>query len=202
MGLEWEMADGSFPHWATRILLGQRVHRLFSEHVRHLPEQFPGTGEWHADDAFGGTFGNRRPDAYNSRSQEIWELKPISNRADGPLRNRAVKQVQDYLSLGNRPVDPLDPKTASCGGWKVGDSSNLFYENQLLGYVKVGLRTFRITLRHDRAGKNDGLVFYEAEEISNTARELVKEILEGLARNPWWLLPPRRIPTTPRPRPR
>lgn len=198
-GLAREPASGDdVPGWIDRIVVGVHTHTMFSNYVRGLGPEFQ------ADTSYGGTFSGLRPDAINTSSRLVWELKPISNRdRDDLYYGVAMTQMANYIVRANRPRVLSNPTTAKCGGWTPGPSSALFAQGKHLGYVQVGSGPFRrvydITLYHDTHPGNTGLVFYRAEQIQNPTGELARDVLRELSRSPWWFAPPV-LPPSRRPR--
>lgn len=187
-GLEWEPAGSEVPGWMDRLIVGQRVHEMFTVHVE-------GRG-FQANNSFNGTFNGLRPDAFDVSARQVWELKPISNRDREDLYwGVAVPQMARYLQAANRPNDFSDSKTLMCGGWMAGPASlRLFSQGQFLGYVQVGAGPFRrvyeVNLYNDTHPGNTGLVFYRADQIQNPTGELLRDLARELSRTPSWLIPP------------
>lgn len=187
-GLEWEPAGSEVPGWMDRIIVGQRVHQMFTVHVE-------GRG-FQANNSFNGTFNRLRPDAFDVSARQVWELKPISNRDREDLYwGVAVPQMASYLAAANRPSNFSDSKTLMCGGWTAGPPSlRLFSQGQLLGYVQVGAgpfrRVYQINLYNDTHAGNTGLVFYRADQIQNPTGEFLRDLARELSRAPWWVAPP------------
>ena len=187
LGLDWESADGSVPGWANQLIVGYRVHEMFTQYVK-------GLGNYGANDSYGGVFGNLRPDAYDYINKKVWELKPLSNR-DDPYKYEtiATTQINKYIKMANRPTTSSDPKTKNCGDWSKGATDALFSQGQTLGYIQIGLGPFRriyeITLWHDTPahGANTGLVFYRADLIDNPTGEFFDKLLKVLAKGPKYL---------------
>jgi RHS repeat-associated protein len=183
-GLVVEPADVPAPYLA-RMWLGREVHSLFSDFVLSKnPEG--GTAAYGANNTYEGTFGFLdRPDTYldDLPDRYVWELKPISNKAPGPLRSAAITQVNRYINNANR----LSPQS-TCGGWAAGPSKDLFVDGQQIGFVKSILGdVYGVTLRAD-SGSNSGLVFYELTEISDWQTRLSDGIRSALNQRQQFLI--------------
>ncbi|ANJ67021.1 hypothetical protein A9404_06175 [Halothiobacillus diazotrophicus] len=200
LGLDWEAADGNVPGWANRLIVGYRVHQMFSKYIKKRNLGF------FTDSTYDGTFGSLRPDVYDPIEKKIWELKPLGNR-DNPAAYKIItNQVDRYVSIANRAVKVNDPQARECGGWSKGATNALFNQGQRLGYVQIGegpfRRVYEITLWRDKAshGVDTGLVFYRADLIENPAGKFFDSVLKTLANAPvkWVITPlPFRIPVLP-----
>ena len=179
LGLEWEMADGPAP-WVQRVTIGREVHSMFSAYIEQLAPIAPG-GTFGANNTYAGTFGSLRPDAYYEQNniRHVWELKPLSNRTQGPLRDRAEGQVNRYLRTGNRTDQLTGEVPGTCGGWSRGDGARLFDDNQLLGYVNTFGNVYEVRLRQDNAS-NSGLVFYEYFLVESWQDRLSQQVRDAL----------------------
>lgn len=215
-GLMEEHYDGP-AHPLDLARIGTRVHAMFSEYVTNEVQAGAENGQiYRANNTYDSVFGSKRPDAYDQRFKQVWELKPISNRADhDPTKyRRAERQVERYLDTANRTSSGSGifsgPAPAQCGGWTRGDTRALFSQGQELGYVQGGMgRVYLVTLYHDiphpEHGTDTGLVFYRADLIRDPVGEFFEALLRELAKGPGWvLLPgrgpvPRPIPPAPRP---
>jgi RHS repeat-associated protein len=211
LGLEWEAADGSFPQWATRLIIGQEVHSMFTDYVR----SFHGgvSGGYGGGDTLNHTFGSRMPDAYNYLSSEVWELKPMSYQTDTVKYTMTQKtQVQDYINLANTSGSgPTTRGMATIGGWQRGGNTTLLEgkTSMDLGYVQIGMGPFaeiyKITLHADDNSKvpmcaaamggngptagATGMIFYDYELVEDHAGKLGQQILETLAKIGWSFWP-------------
>lgn len=186
LGLAFEPAGDEVPGYLERLRVGFEVHTAFSEFVTAMGYQ--------ANNTHGGTFGNLRPDVFDPGNKFIWELKPYSNLVRDDLYfGVATNQMNSYIVRANRPRTE-DPRTKNCMGWKRGDTAELFRDGQVLGTVQIAAgpisKTYEITLYHDRRGSHTGLVFYRADQVSNTARELREDLLRELSKPRVWWLPP------------
>lgn len=190
LGLAYEPAGDEVPYWYQRLLVGRGAHDLFSSHILTLGDTY------RANSTYDGTFGKLRPDAINTFSKQVWELKPISNMDREDLyRKVAKRQMDSYMELANRfPY----PSGAHCTGWRRGSFSSLQLENgQSIGQWRVGFITYDIKIFMDNHGDNTGLVFYRADIVRNEAEEIVNEVARQLSTLPLWTPPP----TTPIRRP-
>ncbi|MCL2658877.1 MAG: RHS repeat-associated core domain-containing protein, partial [Betaproteobacteria bacterium] len=139
--------------YLQRMWLGTAVH---VEVGSYLTNRISGSS---SNVAFEGLFGGGRPDLIAGNN--IYELKPVSNRDDPGLYRRAQNQLQGYIN-----------SAASEGQVYVPGSDARIFEGrssmQLPNPVTANGKSYRVTLYPDNParGGRTGLFFYGLDEIN------------------------------------
>jgi len=154
--------SGFFAPW----LFGTWVHSRFSNFVNSRGP------DYRANINYDNLFGSFRPDAFDRRKLYVWELKPESCKAPGPARQKALNQLQNYVTTA-QGTDP---------DWSVGDSRVLFdkYGEQVFTDNYLG---WKVTVRfYPDPVSSSGLIFYEVTKKVSPFEQLapyLRNMLQG-----------------------
>ena len=171
-GLDVEDADAPVAY-LPRYLVGTYVHSEFTAIIRETMS----TNGYMANVHHG--ILDYRPDAFNTLTKDVWELKPESY-SSGELHQDAMNQVGKYCSEGKwKPGNSALFLRRFCG-----NSTSCEFRFSRSGY------DFKVTMRPD-IDSSTGLLFYNVEASkpnqTNEDPETSPKSQPGVGPMPWWI---------------